>query len=179
MCFSQYLWLRQIWMRAGGRAEFPQSCFTGYTLSGRIQLIHTYLAVLRCGANRSQVALADWGGRQTNQSRSLCITSSGASSSVCTYCGELVGNDAKISIEHLNINCHTGCFKVTPAARHSQRGGINCAPFMSPSEDAAAAVASPEKCVLYNLFVCYAAGTDLNCVDSSESENMLPKERKK
>ncbi|XP_070818382.1 zinc finger protein 185 [Chaetodon trifascialis] len=32
-------------------------------------------------------------------------------SSTCTYCGELVGNDAKISIEHLSINCHPACFK--------------------------------------------------------------------
>ncbi|XP_044218962.1 flocculation protein FLO11-like isoform X2 [Thunnus albacares] len=32
-------------------------------------------------------------------------------SSTCTYCGELVGHDAKITIEHLNINCHPACFK--------------------------------------------------------------------
>ncbi|KAM6999979.1 zinc finger protein 185 [Tautogolabrus adspersus] len=32
-------------------------------------------------------------------------------SSTCNYCGKLVGNDAKISIEHLNINCHPACFK--------------------------------------------------------------------
>ncbi|XP_019725549.1 zinc finger protein 185 isoform X25 [Hippocampus comes] len=32
-------------------------------------------------------------------------------SSPCTYCGQLVGNDAKITIEHLNINCHPHCFK--------------------------------------------------------------------
>ncbi|XP_005719779.2 zinc finger protein 185 isoform X1 [Pundamilia nyererei] len=32
-------------------------------------------------------------------------------SSTCTYCGEQVGNDAKITIEHLNINCHPSCFK--------------------------------------------------------------------
>ncbi|XP_033488484.1 zinc finger protein 185 isoform X1 [Epinephelus lanceolatus] len=37
--------------------------------------------------------------------------SSRSLSSTCTYCGELVGNDAKISIEHLNINCHPTCFK--------------------------------------------------------------------
>ncbi|KAK1804174.1 hypothetical protein P4O66_020216, partial [Electrophorus voltai] len=29
----------------------------------------------------------------------------------CTYCGRLVGNDAKITIEHLNISCHPDCFK--------------------------------------------------------------------
>ncbi|KAM9850102.1 zinc finger protein 185 [Aulostomus maculatus] len=37
--------------------------------------------------------------------------SSYTSSSTCTYCGEQVGNDAKITIEHLNINCHPACFK--------------------------------------------------------------------
>ncbi|KAM7417875.1 hypothetical protein PAMA_017500 [Pampus argenteus] len=37
--------------------------------------------------------------------------SSGSLSSTCTYCGELVGNDARITIEHLNINCHPACFK--------------------------------------------------------------------
>ncbi|KAJ8014998.1 hypothetical protein DPEC_G00021580 [Dallia pectoralis] len=31
--------------------------------------------------------------------------------SSCTYCGEQVGNDAKITIEHLNISCHPSCFK--------------------------------------------------------------------
>ncbi|XP_035524991.1 zinc finger protein 185 [Morone saxatilis] len=36
---------------------------------------------------------------------------SGSLASTCTYCGELVGDDAKISIEHLNINCHPVCFK--------------------------------------------------------------------
>ncbi|XP_026135254.1 proteoglycan 4-like isoform X2 [Carassius auratus] len=29
----------------------------------------------------------------------------------CTYCGEMVGSDAKITIEHLNISCHPSCFK--------------------------------------------------------------------
>ncbi|XP_066505624.1 zinc finger protein 185 isoform X2 [Hoplias malabaricus] len=29
----------------------------------------------------------------------------------CTYCGGFVGNDAKITIEHLNISCHPDCFK--------------------------------------------------------------------
>lgn len=37
---------------------------------------------------------------------------SGSESSTCTYCGELVGNDAKITIEHLNVNSHPYCFKV-------------------------------------------------------------------
>ncbi|XP_040904415.1 zinc finger protein 185 isoform X2 [Toxotes jaculatrix] len=37
--------------------------------------------------------------------------SSGSLSSTCTYCGEQVGHDARITIEHLNINCHPDCFK--------------------------------------------------------------------
>ncbi|XP_054453173.1 zinc finger protein 185-like isoform X2 [Anoplopoma fimbria] len=37
--------------------------------------------------------------------------SSGLMSSACNFCGEPVGNDAKITIEHLNINCHPDCFK--------------------------------------------------------------------
>ncbi|XP_045887169.1 zinc finger protein 185 [Micropterus dolomieu] len=36
---------------------------------------------------------------------------SGSLSSACTYCGKPVGSDAKISIQHLNINCHPACFK--------------------------------------------------------------------
>uniref|UniRef100_A0AAQ4PVD5 Zinc finger protein 185 with LIM domain n=1 Tax=Gasterosteus aculeatus aculeatus TaxID=481459 RepID=A0AAQ4PVD5_GASAC len=37
--------------------------------------------------------------------------SSGLASSTCNFCGEQVGNDAKITIEHLNINCHPRCFQ--------------------------------------------------------------------
>ncbi|XP_076018869.1 zinc finger protein 185 isoform X2 [Genypterus blacodes] len=37
--------------------------------------------------------------------------SSAPVNSSCTYCGETVGNNAKITIEHLNINCHPDCFK--------------------------------------------------------------------
>ncbi|XP_078117002.1 zinc finger protein 185 isoform X3 [Sander vitreus] len=37
--------------------------------------------------------------------------SSGMPSSACTFCGEPVDGDAKITIEHLNINCHPTCFK--------------------------------------------------------------------
>ncbi|XP_041653655.1 zinc finger protein 185 [Cheilinus undulatus] len=37
--------------------------------------------------------------------------SSGSLSSTCNYCGKQVGNDARISIEHLNVNCHPACFK--------------------------------------------------------------------
>ncbi|XP_072768410.1 zinc finger protein 185 isoform X36 [Nerophis lumbriciformis] len=36
---------------------------------------------------------------------------SSSPSTPCTYCGQLVTNDAKITIEHLNINCHPSCFK--------------------------------------------------------------------
>ncbi|XP_072294401.1 zinc finger protein 185 [Eucyclogobius newberryi] len=32
-------------------------------------------------------------------------------STKCTFCGEQVGSDAKITVEHLNINCHPECFK--------------------------------------------------------------------
>ncbi|CAL8355673.1 unnamed protein product [Merluccius merluccius] len=39
------------------------------------------------------------------------------SSSTCNYCGELVGNDAKITIEHLNINSHPDCFKCGVCSR--------------------------------------------------------------
>ncbi|XP_076148375.1 zinc finger protein 185 isoform X2 [Alosa pseudoharengus] len=37
--------------------------------------------------------------------------------SACTYCGELVGSDAKITIEHLNISCHPTCFKCAICSR--------------------------------------------------------------
>ncbi|KAF4085522.1 hypothetical protein AMELA_G00096170 [Ameiurus melas] len=37
--------------------------------------------------------------------------SSTESMSACTYCGSLVGNDSKITIDHLNILCHPECFK--------------------------------------------------------------------
>ncbi|XP_059918828.1 zinc finger protein 185 isoform X1 [Gadus macrocephalus] len=40
-----------------------------------------------------------------------------ASSSTCNYCGDLVGNEAKITIEHLNINCHPDCFKCGVCSR--------------------------------------------------------------
>ncbi|GLD62062.1 zinc finger protein 185 isoform X1 [Lates japonicus] len=43
--------------------------------------------------------------------------SSGSMTSTCTYCGEQVGNDAKITIEHLNINCHPACFKCAVCSR--------------------------------------------------------------
>ncbi|KAG8004131.1 hypothetical protein GBF38_008244, partial [Nibea albiflora] len=47
----------------------------------------------------------------SSSSHSYSSPSSGSLSSACTYCGEPVGNDARISIEHLNINCHPACFK--------------------------------------------------------------------
>ncbi|XP_053538396.1 zinc finger protein 185 isoform X2 [Ictalurus punctatus] len=37
--------------------------------------------------------------------------SSTESMSACKYCGRLVGNDSKITIDHLNILCHPECFK--------------------------------------------------------------------
>ncbi|CAL8270090.1 unnamed protein product [Boreogadus saida] len=40
-----------------------------------------------------------------------------ASSSTCNYCGDLVGTEAKITIEHLNINCHPDCFKCGVCSR--------------------------------------------------------------
>ncbi|KAA8589057.1 hypothetical protein FQN60_010402, partial [Etheostoma spectabile] len=36
----------------------------------------------------------------------------GPLSSACTFCGKPVDGDAKITIEHLNINCHPTCFKL-------------------------------------------------------------------
>ncbi|XP_061691032.1 zinc finger protein 185 isoform X2 [Syngnathoides biaculeatus] len=65
-------------------------------------------------------------------------------SSPCTYCGQLVGNDAKITIEHLNISCHPHCFK--------------CASCWKPMGD-----------LIYNMFLhggkvhcesCYSAAFD-------------------
>ncbi|XP_061541453.1 zinc finger protein 185 isoform X2 [Phycodurus eques] len=65
-------------------------------------------------------------------------------SSPCTYCGQLVGNDAKITIEHLNISCHPQCFK--------------CASCWKPMGD-----------LIYNMFLhkgkvhcesCYSAAFD-------------------
>ncbi|XP_035990863.1 zinc finger protein 185 isoform X2 [Fundulus heteroclitus] len=38
-------------------------------------------------------------------------------SSSCTYCGKQVGNNAKITIEHLNIDCHPECFKCDMCSR--------------------------------------------------------------
>ncbi|XP_015237058.1 PREDICTED: zinc finger protein 185-like [Cyprinodon variegatus] len=38
-------------------------------------------------------------------------------SSNCTYCGNKVGNEAKITIEHLSINCHPECFKCGVCSR--------------------------------------------------------------
>ncbi|XP_068596414.1 zinc finger protein 185 [Brachionichthys hirsutus] len=62
--------------------------------------------------------------RDTNYGGSGYLTSSSVGSSYsspstyfssptssCTYCGELVGNDAKISIDHLDIHSHPACFK--------------------------------------------------------------------
>ncbi|XP_077465317.1 zinc finger protein 185 isoform X3 [Stigmatopora argus] len=47
----------------------------------------------------------------TDSINSWSSSYSSSSSSPCTYCGQLVGNDAKITLEHLNISCHPECFK--------------------------------------------------------------------
>ncbi|XP_010772960.1 zinc finger protein 185 isoform X2 [Notothenia coriiceps] len=49
----------------------------------------------------------------TSSSTSYSYSSppSGSLSSACTFCGEVVGSDGKITIDHLNINCHPHCFK--------------------------------------------------------------------
>ncbi|XP_072519920.1 zinc finger protein 185 isoform X3 [Salminus brasiliensis] len=47
----------------------------------------------------------------TSSSYAYSSPSSSTNMSACTYCGALVGNDAKITIEHLNISCHPECFK--------------------------------------------------------------------
>ncbi|XP_057706605.1 zinc finger protein 185 isoform X1 [Corythoichthys intestinalis] len=47
----------------------------------------------------------------TDSINSWSSSYSSSLSSPCTYCGQLVGNDAKITIEHLNISCHPECFK--------------------------------------------------------------------
>ncbi|XP_035387919.1 zinc finger protein 185 isoform X2 [Electrophorus electricus] len=44
-------------------------------------------------------------------SRYAYSSPSSVNATACTYCGRLVGNDAKITIEHLNISCHPDCFK--------------------------------------------------------------------
>ncbi|XP_075888924.1 zinc finger protein 185 isoform X2 [Nelusetta ayraudi] len=70
--------------------------------------------------------------------------SSGPLSSLCTYCGEPVGNDAKITIEHLDINCHTGCFKCNVCSKPMgdllddmfiHRGKVNCESCYSKAFD--------------------------------------------
>lgn len=71
--------------------------------------------------NTSEMALHNV--RDTDRSDYLTSTSSsysysspstsmsGSLSSKCNFCGKPVGSDAKITIEHLNINCHPECFK--------------------------------------------------------------------
>uniref|UniRef100_A0A8C5ECI3 LIM zinc-binding domain-containing protein n=1 Tax=Gouania willdenowi TaxID=441366 RepID=A0A8C5ECI3_GOUWI len=46
-----------------------------------------------------------------HQSYSSPYSSRVTLSSTCNYCGEQVGDDCKITIEHLGINCHPDCFK--------------------------------------------------------------------
>nr|XP_057918947.1 zinc finger protein 185 isoform X4 [Doryrhamphus excisus] len=47
----------------------------------------------------------------TDNINSWSSSYSSSLSSPCTYCGQPVDNDAKITIEHLNINSHPSCFK--------------------------------------------------------------------
>ncbi|XP_053284103.1 zinc finger protein 185 isoform X2 [Pleuronectes platessa] len=53
---------------------------------------------------------------------------SGPMSSSCTFCGKLVGDDAKITIEHLNINCHPDCFKCGVCDK--DMGDLLCSMFL-------------------------------------------------
>ncbi|XP_056141490.1 zinc finger protein 185 isoform X2 [Lampris incognitus] len=54
--------------------------------------------------------------------------SRGSMSSTCTYCGEPVGNEGKITIEHLNINCHPSCFKCGVCGK--PMGDLLCSMFL-------------------------------------------------
>ncbi|KAL0973768.1 hypothetical protein UPYG_G00210940 [Umbra pygmaea] len=67
-----------------------------------------------------------------------------ALTSTCTYCGEQVGNDAKITIEHLNISCHPSCFKCAVCSKPMgdllcsmflHEGAVNCESCYSQSQD--------------------------------------------
>jgi len=51
------------------------------------------------------------GADSSDYANSYNARSQNSDMSECTYCGELVGSDAKITIEHLNISCHPECFK--------------------------------------------------------------------
>ncbi|KAL6479991.1 hypothetical protein MHYP_G00110240 [Metynnis hypsauchen] len=72
----------------------------------------------------------------TSTSSSYAYSSpSSTNMTACTYCGGLVGNDAKITIEHLNISCHPECFKCGICSKpmgdflHSMflhRGTVHC-----------------------------------------------------
>ncbi|XP_041076480.1 zinc finger protein 185-like isoform X8 [Polyodon spathula] len=66
-------------------------------------------------------------------SPSAMYRSSGTSS--CTYCGEMVGDDARITIEHLNIYSHPSCFKCGVCSKpmgellesmYIHRGQVHC-----------------------------------------------------
>lgn len=83
-----------------------------------------------------------------------------------------MGNDAKITIEHLNINCHTGCFKVLLFAEtaaenahgHGEAfaGRRQIAPPLVAFRRRTRQLLRPCKNVFYNLFVCSVAETELN-----------------
>ncbi|XP_036403467.1 zinc finger protein 185 [Megalops cyprinoides] len=53
----------------------------------------------------------------TSYSYSSPSSISRGASSNCTYCGEHVGSEGKITIEDLNIYCHPGCFKCGVCSR--------------------------------------------------------------
>ncbi|MBN3305648.1 ZN185 protein, partial [Amia calva] len=46
----------------------------------------------------------------------------------CTYCGEMVGDDAKITVEHLGISCHPTCFKCGVCKK--PMGDLLCSMFL-------------------------------------------------
>ncbi|CAL1613445.1 unnamed protein product [Knipowitschia caucasica] len=70
---------------------------------------------------KEYVNASEMNSRDTNRSDYLTSTSSSynysspttyfSESSYCTFCNKQVGSDAKITIDHLNINCHPECFK--------------------------------------------------------------------
>ncbi|KAJ8338390.1 hypothetical protein SKAU_G00373560 [Synaphobranchus kaupii] len=53
----------------------------------------------------------------SSRSSTYSYSSPPSNLSNCTYCGELVGSDAKITIEDLNIYCHPSCFKCGVCSR--------------------------------------------------------------
>ncbi|XP_031443415.1 zinc finger protein 185-like [Clupea harengus] len=75
-------------------AGFEQTCTTPVKDSKK------GLVVLKEYVNTSELSKQD-----------LKHDATGSDRTVCTYCGEPVGSDARITIEDLNISCHPSCFK--------------------------------------------------------------------